>query len=184
MRSRSVFVHLKFVLQPLMPIQYAGPGITRLDLPEVYRYGYMVRICRNGEKHSAFFSDRKFGGKRNAKKAAQAQYAEFIEKYGPTPREGTRNKLTARNSTGIVGVHIAETVDHRWSGAIYKAYCAAWVDEEGRRKKIAFSWDRYGKNAALEMARYARQHLTTNRAAIVKAVEAKLKRRAVKKKRT
>ncbi len=166
-----------------MPITYAGPGITRLDLEDTHNHGFMVRIFREGQRYSAYFSDKKCGGKRKAKKMAQECYDKMVAEHGPANRKSCFNRVTNRNSTGIVGVHIAKNVDHRWSGESYQAYCASWVSEDGSRPKLAFSWKRYGKAKALEYAIYARKHLTTDRAAVIAAVEAKAKRAKPTKKK-
>ncbi len=161
-----------------MAISYAGPGITRLDLDESRNRGFMVRLLRKGKRYSAYFADSKCGGKRNAKKMAQEWYQQMLSKLGPANNRSCLNLLTARNTTGVVGVHIAVSTDTRWSGGTYKAYCSSWVLESGKRQKIAFSWKRYGKAKALEYAIYARKHRLTDRSAIVKAVDARLKRKA------
>lgn len=159
-----------------MTITYAGPGITRLDIEESANRGYMVRICRNGKRYSAYFSDAKCGGKRNAKRLAKQRYDELCEKHGPANRKSCLNKVTTRNSTGVVGVHVAASTDTRWAGETYKAYCASWVTDDGRRQKIAFSWRRYGKAKAFELACHARKKRSLDRNAIVAAVESKLKK--------
>jgi hypothetical protein len=165
-----------------MTITYVSKGITRLDLEDTHNHGYMVRITRDGQRFSAYFSDKKCGGKRKAKKLAQESYEQMVKEHGPANHQSCLNRLTKRNNSGHVGVHIAKSTDTRWSGSEYKAYCASWVVEDGRRQKIAFSWNRYGKAKALECAIYARKHLSTDRSAVVKAVEAKLKRKQATKK--
>jgi hypothetical protein len=161
-----------------MAVSYAGPGITRLDLEDTHNHGFMVRLFREGKRYSAYFADSKCGGKRNAKKMAQEWYQEMLAKLGPANNKGCLDRLTERNTTGIVGVHIAVSTDTRWAGGTYKAYCSSWVLESGKRQKIAFSWKRYGKAKALEYAIYARKHRLTDRTAIVKAVDSRLKRKA------
>jgi hypothetical protein len=143
----------------------------------------LVRICRKGEKTSQFFSDLQYGGKRNAKRSAQKYYAELCEKLGPPNTRATKNLLTARNSTGKVGVHIAHSVDSRWEKCEYTSYCASWISEDGKRKKISFSWNKYGKEAAFELACIARKLESRDRAAIVKLFERRAARRKTIKRR-
>jgi hypothetical protein len=164
-----------------MGITYAGRGITRLDLEDSHNFGYMVRIFRNGQRFSAYFSDRKCGGKRNAKKQAQECYEKLVAKHGPANRQSCLNKITARNTTGVVGIHIATSTDTRWSGGTYKAYCASWINDDGSRGKLAFSWKKYGKKAAMEYAMYAREHRLENRNAVVTAVDKRSAKASVKK---
>ena len=141
-----------------MPTKKIQPGITRFEIEERKTYGFMVRICRRGEKLNQFFSDTKYGGKRKALLAAQTQYAKWVEEL-PEP-ETTKNLKSIRNTTGKVGVHVAQA---EADGAEYFSYCASWVSEDGKRKKISFSWAKYGKKNAWELACLARDKETTDR---------------------
>ena len=167
-----------------MPTFYAGPGITRFELENTRRYGYMVRLCRDGVKTNEFFADKQYGGKRNAKKMAQQRYAELCEELGPANLRATKNLLTDRNSTGKVGVHIARSIDTRWGNGEYVSYCAFWSTADGERQKISFSWNKYGKEAAFELACLARKLESNDRSAIVKLHERKAARRKSVRKRT
>ena len=160
-----------------MPTFPAGPGITRFELETSQSHGFLVRICRNGEKTSEFFADSQHGGKRKAKKMAQQRYAELCETLGPANTRATKNLLTVRNSTGKVGVHIARSVDTRWGKCEYTSYCASWITTNGERQKISFSWNKYGKEAAYELACIARKLESKDRAAIVKLHERRAARR-------
>lgn len=150
-----------------MPTFPAGPGITRFELEASQSHGYLVRICRNGQRTSQFFADRRCGGKRNAKKLAQQRYAELCEKLGPPNVRATKNLLTDRNSTGQVGVHVAQSIDSRWENCEYTSYCASWVTIDGERQKISFSWNKYGREVAFELACLARKLESKDRAAII-----------------
>lgn len=160
-----------------LPTYAAGPGITRFELETSRSHGYLVRICRDGEKTSEFFADARHGGKRKAKKVAQQRYAELCEKLGPANTRATKNLLTDRNSTGTVGVHIAHSIDSRWEKCEYTSYCASWIKADGERQKISFSWTKYGKENAFELACIARKLESKDRAAIVKLHERRVARR-------
>ncbi len=169
-----------------MPTQAAAPGITRFDIDE--RQGYMVRIRRHGNQTNEFYSDKKNGGKRKALAVAKARYAELCDELGPV-ESPTKDLLTHRNSTGAVGVHIASSYETRWASNEYFAYCASWTTADGARKKINFSWNKYGKKEAFELACVARQHEINDRDEVLALREkAKLrdkknaKRRATAKK--
>lgn len=151
-----------------MPTYPAGPGITRFELETSRSHGFLVRIRRNGEKTSEFFADAQHGGKRKAKKLAQQRYAELCKTLGPPNTRATKNRITARNSTGKVGVHIARSVDTRWGKCEYTSYCASWIATNGERQKISFSWNKYGDEAAYELACIARKLESKDRAAIIK----------------
>ncbi len=166
-----------------LPTYSAGPGITRFELETSRSHGYLVRICRNGEKTSEFFSDTQHGGKRKAKKVAQQRYTELCEKLGPPNTRATKNLLTERNSTGTVGVHIAHSIDSRWEKCEYTSYCASWIAVDGERQKISFSWNKYGKETAFELAGIARKLESNDRAAIIKIHERRVARRKPAKRR-
>ncbi len=170
-----------------MPTFSVGHGITRFEDVPTHSNGFMVRLCRSGERVSEFFSDNTSGGIRKAKKKAMDRYQQLLKEYGPAKDRPTKDLLTHRNSTGHVGVHIAKSVDNRWSGAEYFAYCASWNSLEGKRQKIAFSWNRYGKALAYEMACYARSNEICDRAKIttkfkseIEAYQAKMTRAATR----
>jgi hypothetical protein len=160
-----------------LPTYYAGTGITRFELETSQSHGYLVRICRHGEKTSEFFADKVCGGKRKAKKMAQQRYAELCEKLGPPNSQATKNLLTHRNSTGKVGVHVAHSIDGRWDNRAYTSYCASWITVDGERQKISFSWNKYGQEAAFELACLARKLESKDRMAIVKLHARALSRR-------
>ena len=157
-----------------MPTYSVGKGITRFEIEATHSNGFMVRLCRKGERINEFFSDGAYGGKAKAKKAAQQRYQELLESYGPANTRPTKNLLTHRNQTGQVGVHIAHNVDKRWPGCEYYAYCASWTTEEGERKKIAFGWNQYGKDLAYKMACYARSKEISDRERVVKKFKGEL----------
>lgn len=147
-----------------MPTKTVAKGITRFDLDN--RRGYMVRIARSGNRVHQYFSDSKFGGKRKALAAAKTAYEELLEELGPA-ENSTRDKLTSRNTTGVVGVHVAYSQDNRYPGCEYYAYCASWVTENGKREKASFAWNKYGQDRALELAVLARREQITDRDQVV-----------------
>lgn len=63
--------------------QTSMSGISRIDQPEKHNHGYFVRLTRWGKTHSAFFSDKKYGGQEQALAAAQEHRRELVEKFGP-----------------------------------------------------------------------------------------------------
>lgn len=154
-----------------MPFYIVTKGITRFEPDTGARVGFLVRICRKGKRINEFFADKAYGGKRKALVAAEARYAELIAQYGPSNQYTTRNILTDRNTTGYVGVHLAKSVDTIWSNNEYFAYCASWVDEDKRRRKIAFSISKHGKKGALELAVLARKKRLTDREKLIALYE-------------
>lgn len=163
-----------------MSTKTIATGITRFENAERHTNGYMVRLCRNGQHINEFFSDSRFGGKMKAKKAAVERYEQLVEEYGPAVTS-IKGRLTSRNTTGIVGIHVAHGVDNRWPDCEYWSYCASWVNEDGSRSKISFSWNKYGERDALALAMIARKREIADRATVLKAFArqqaAELKRR-------
>jgi len=121
----------------------------------------MVRIARQGNRISQYYSDVNYGGKRKSLAAAKQAYEELVEELGP-PENATRDRLTSRNTTGVVGVHLAYTYDNRYPGCEYYAYCASWVTEERKRQKASFAWKKFGEDKSLDLAIIAREHQLTD----------------------
>ena len=134
-------------------------GITRYDIDEQGTYGYMMRISREGEHINEFFSDKNFKGKRKALEAARKRYIKLKDSL-PPPKT-TKGIKTARNQTGVVGVHLA--VCESVYGEEYSSYCASWKTADGARSKISFSFKKYGKRKAWELACLARKLESTDR---------------------
>jgi hypothetical protein len=134
-------------------------GITRYDIEEQGTYGFMMRISRGGEHINEFFSDKNYKGKKKALAAARARYAELKAKL-PPPKT-TKGVKTSRNQTGVVGVHLA--VCESIYGEEYSSYCASWKTAGGQRSKLSFSFKKYGKKKAWELACLARELESTDR---------------------
>lgn len=139
-------------------------GITRIEYDGVSTRGWMVRLTRQGKRQQMFFNDKAFGGKAKALAAAQSQYDLWIANAPPVAT--TKGVRTHRNSTGKVGVHIVRNRDDRWKNAESFGYCASWVDQQGRRRKISFAWKRYGKKTAWNLASLARELEIADRAQV------------------
>jgi hypothetical protein len=144
-------------------------GITRIEYDGVSTRGWMVRLTRQGNRQQLFFNDKAHGGKTKALKAAQNQYDQWLAAAPPIVT--TKGVRTHRNSTGKVGVHIVRNRDERWKNAESFGYCASWVDEHGRRRKISFAWKRYGKKTAWNLAVLARELEVAQRAQVIEHYE-------------
>lgn len=66
--------------------------------------GWLVRIYREGETYSKFFSDQKHQGKYKALKVARAYLRDLERRYPRPPRLPFRTQPLRQNSTGINGV--------------------------------------------------------------------------------
>ena len=148
-------------------------GITRYDIDEQGTYGYMMRISRSGVHTNEFFSDKNYKGKRKALEAARVRYKELLDSL-PPPKT-TKGVKTARNQTGVVGVHLA--VCESVYGEQYSSYCASWKTPEGKRNKISFSFKKYGKKQSWEMACLAREIESTDRERIERLYKSRSKQK-------
>ena len=92
-----------------MPKKSSPKGFARVDSESTNSHGWLVRILRGTERRSRFFSDKTHGGKAKSKKKAEACYQAWVAEMDPPI--STRNKITKRNSTGVVGVHLATESD-------------------------------------------------------------------------
>lgn len=161
-------------------VQTVAPGITRVERGQ--SKGYVVRLSRDGVRTSEYYADRSCGGKRAALRCAKERHAELVAELGP-PAPSRKGKLTDRNQTGKVGVHLAYSVDNRYPDCEYYAYCASWKSEDGKRKKISFAFNRYGEDEAWELACIARDQENNNRDDVMAIRERQLKRKTRKKRR-
>ena len=152
-------------------------GYSRVDSET--QKGWLVRIKRGDVRRSKFVSDSAYGGKRKSENAAKQIYQEWMEEL-PEP-ETSQDKLGKRNTSGVVGVHYARDVDGRYPDCIYEYYIASWKTADGRRAKIRFSFNKWGKKACFEMACIAREHRLTDLDQVTSLYE-RTKKKSSKKK--
>ncbi len=119
-----------------MPTKKVERGITRFDIDERNTHGFMMRICRRGKKIHEFFSDNAYGGKRKALLAARDRYQQLVKQLPDA--DSAKGKMSVRNTTGVVGVHVAHTVLTDCPDREYFAYCASWKTPEGAATKNQF----------------------------------------------
>ena len=147
-----------------MPKKASPKGFARVDSDTTNTHGWLVRILRGSEKRSRFFSDSAHGGKSKSKKKAIACYQQWVEEM-PAPGT-TRDRLTKRNATGVVGVHLAHEVDSRYPDCKYVSYVASWLGQDGKRRNVRFLISKYGKRVALTLASIARAQKIADRAKV------------------
>jgi hypothetical protein len=125
-------------------------GISRIEQPEKKHFGYYVRLTWRGTQYAKFFSDKKYGGKRKALKAAE-QY--FDELDAQMPLDSQAGRMSVRNTSGIVGVSRTKSTSrgHRYE------YWQAWWGSGEYRKSVKFSIHKYGEEEAKELAIQARR---------------------------
>lgn len=134
-------------------------GFSRVESEDAR--GWLVRIKRGDIKRSRFVSDSSHGGKRKAQQEAQRIYAEWVKEL-PAP-DTAEDKIGARNTSGVVGVHYSYDVDERYPNCAYEYYIASWKTKDGRRQNIRFAISKWGKKAAFELACIAREKRINDR---------------------
>jgi hypothetical protein len=134
-------------------------GITRVDNPVSRTHGWLVTIQRRGTIYRRQFSDGVFGGKAKALAEAKAYRDSVVASNPPFSRREHAEIRKKNNKSGVVGVCrycASETRDkatreRRWF------WVASWVLPDGRAKRIKFSVNKYGEEAAFRMAVKARR---------------------------
>lgn len=117
----------------------------------------MARISRNGEKYQENFTLKQYG----TWKAAEAAAVQWVSKMKQSlpPSAPRKNRMTKRNSSGIVGVwaFLDETKTN--------TYCRWYARWPGcpNRGGVSFSADRLGDDDAFICAYLARVHETVDR---------------------
>ncbi len=147
-------------------------GYSRVDSHKTHAHGWLVRIRRGGKMKSRFISDAAHGGKRKAQAVAAEVYANWSAEM--PPMETCVDKMSVRNATGVVGVHFANDADSRYPNCSYESYIASWMDESGKRTKLGFSCNKYGKQA-FELACIARENRLTDRDKVIAIMERRQK---------
>jgi hypothetical protein len=133
------------------------PGISRIDQPSHRTHGFFVRLQRKDKIHSAFFTDKKYGGQPQALAAAQEHYKKLAAKLGLPARKSRRFWAELRrrkSSSGIVGVQKA--VDRR-SKRPQTYWKATWSPEPYVVRRKQFSARKFGARKARLLAIRARR---------------------------
>lgn len=128
-------------------------GISRVDYPQRHTVGYYVRIRRNGTGYSQFFSDKAYGTKKKAEKAAK-DYEKVLLAWLDEHAKPRKVKPGPRNTSGVLGV--CRTVMKSGSN-LTEYWQANWKDVDGRRRSAKFSVTKFGEKDARKMALKARK---------------------------
>lgn len=152
-----------------MPKKASPKGFARVDSEATQTHGWLVRILRGTERRSRFFSDKAHGGKAKSKKQAEECYQAWVAEMAP-PLSAV-NKVTKRNSSGTVGVHMATESDARYPDCKYVSYIASWKSEDGKRCNVRFLISKYGKKAAYTLAKIAREKKISDRDKLIAIYE-------------
>jgi hypothetical protein len=137
---------------------FSSKGISRIDQPEKFTFGWYVRFRYQGQIKSKFFSDRKYGGRDKAFMKAKSYYKKQMKKIikkitGEEVDKIPNTILVTKhksNNTGIVGIQKIKR--ERKTGGSYQAYRVAWKDNDKVKTKF-FSIEKFGDKDAFELAR-------------------------------
>ena len=135
----------------------------------------MARIMRGGEKHQANFTLREYKTYKAAQVAAD-KWVTKMKKKLPSVDEG-KNRMTKRNSSGVVGVWA------RLADETTNPYCRWYAKWPGcpNAGGVSFSADMMGDDDAFMCAYLARKHETVDRELIFKKLKQVKKTKAYDK---
>ena len=116
-------------------------NIVRIDIPHRNTHGWQVRVTRQNERHTKFFSDSRYGGSDEAYAAAK-QYRDQLIAELPQPLSGAEIAALARSTSGVPGIRLS------FSDGIPRIE-ADMLLEGGVRKVKSFSLRKWGLRKAL-----------------------------------
>lgn len=128
----------------------------------------MARVQRGGRRLQENFSVKKNGSWEAAEAAARDWLAPILPTLPPVPT--SKNRMTKRNHSGVVGVHFTDGKRVLKSGieADYPSYIARWP---GCKGGVSFMLSTYnGEDNAFIHASICRKLETKDRAAVEEAV--------------
>jgi hypothetical protein len=133
------------------------PGICRIDQLEKHNHGFFVRLARRGRIHSAFFADKKHGGREAAFAAAQKHYRQLRVKLGEPKTNTRRFWAELRRRKGRSGIHGVQKIVDRRSGKPVTVWKATWSPEPYVVRRKQFSVRKHGAKRARLLAIRARK---------------------------
>ena len=135
----------------------ATPGICRIDQPHKHNHGFFVRLSRRGKIHSAFFTDKKHGGREQAFAAAQAHRDKLAARLGRSVRMDRRQWAEIVRRKGRSGIHGVQRIVDRRVKPWRKYWKAAWSPEPYVVAHKQFSIRKHGEAKARRLAIRARR---------------------------
>lgn len=127
--------------------------ITRVVDPAKRMRGWNVRVIRRGIRITEFFPDKRFGGKAGALSEAIHFRDIKTRELKPIPRSELARRITARNTSGIPGVHRRQKPLKRGGKVFeYVVWTATGSPEPGRRKTRDFYVGKLSEDDAREAA--------------------------------
>jgi len=128
-------------------------NVYRIDIEATPAYpdrhpthGWQVRIRRQGEQHTKFFSDERCGGREQALQKAIAYRDELLAEL-PEPADSVLESAKARSKTGVIGLNFCNKDDG--SGKRKPYIQLSWLTPSGQRKSASYSVDKWGLRRAV-----------------------------------
>lgn len=128
-------------------------NIYRIDIEATERYpdrhpthGWQVRIRRQGQQHTKFFSDDRFGGIEGALQES-LRYRDALLETLPEPDDPSLRSAESRSRTGVIGLNFCMKDDG--SGKQKPYIQLSWLTDDGTRKSASYSVDKWGLRRAL-----------------------------------
>ena len=99
-------------------------------------HGWQVRIKRQKEQHTKYFSDKRFGGREEALEKAVEYRDELLEEL-PEPMDPVKRSAEARSKTGVIGLNFCWKDDG--SGTPKPYVQLSWLEDDDTRRSAAYS---------------------------------------------
>jgi hypothetical protein len=84
----------------------APRNIVRIDIPHRNTHGWQVRVSRQNQRHTKFFSDSLFAGRDGAYTAAEQYRDQLIDEL-PEPLSGAQIAAQVRSTSGVPGIRLS-----------------------------------------------------------------------------
>lgn len=132
-------------------------GIKRIDHPGSHTHSWHVTIQRRHRVWTRHFSDRAYGGKKQALVAAIAYRDHLLLRYPAYSRRVFCSIKKKNNRSGVSGVTRIEHYElNRGRKRLRVYWVARWPVSPGRAKQKKFSVRVYGESGAFRLALKAR----------------------------
>ena len=135
----------------------ATPGICRIDQPHKHNHGFFVRLARRGRIHSAFFSDKRHGGREQALVAAQVPRDKLATQLGRPVQMARRQWAEIVRRKGRSGIQGVQRIVNRRVKPWRKYWKATWSPEPYMVARKQFTIRKHGEAKAKQLAIQARQ---------------------------
>ena len=129
-------------------------GISRIDSPQKKMHGWYVRVMFSNLKRSKFIPDRLHGGKEAALEKAVECRNEFEKELGKPRTDQLVVGISARSTSGVVGVRRAVKKYKGRDGKVYlnEVYEVSWNAGREKKGRTSVSIRKHGEAGAFRRA--------------------------------